>query len=171
MDFHNFWMKNVLFIFVQVTKSTLEVIRIDAELEDRSRLRNVLDRLDGNSMKLPRFTESARIRASEQKDSFPKRHDWDSFFRDARDMNEKKAGERPDTIHFSGLPIRWFCPRHQENEDHVKPSESIFKRIFEKFGEVNLVDIPICDPYRKDMKTHMTGMKTFAFEQDLYFEA
>lgn len=156
---------------VQVIKSTLEVIRFDAEIEDRGQLRSVLDRLDGNTMKLPNFTDSARIRAAEAKDTFPKRYDWDSFFRDARDMDEKKSGERPDTIHISSIPIRWFCPRHQENDDVVKPSESIFKRIFEKFGEVRHVDIPICDPYRKEMKSHMSGMKTFSFDQDLYFEA
>lgn len=154
----------------KVTKSTLETIRFDAEIEDRTQLKAVLLRLDGNTIKLSGYPESAKIRASEAKDNFPKRHDWDSYFRDARSMDEKKAGERPDTIHISNLPIRWFCPRHQENEDNVKPSESIFRRIFEKFGQVRAVDIPICDPFRKDMKSHMTGMKTFSFDQDLYFE-
>lgn len=153
-----------------MTKSTLEVIRFDAEIEERLKLRNVLNRIDGGTMKLSGYTELAKVRASEEKNSFPKRHDWDSFFRDARDMDEKKAGERPDTIHISNLPIRWFCPRHQENDENVKPSESIFKRIFEKFGDVRMVDIPICDPYRKDMKSHITGMKTFSFDQNLYFE-
>lgn len=155
---------------IQVTKSTLELTRLDAELDDRERMKPVLTRLDGNTIKLNGFSESARIRASEPKDNFPKRHDWDSYFRDARNMDEKKPGERPDTIHISNLPIRWFCPRHMENEEDVKPSESIFKRIFEKFGSVRVVDIPICDPYRKDMKSHMTGMKTFSFDQELYFE-
>lgn len=151
-------------------KSTLEVIRFDAELEERAHLKSVIARLEGSTIKLSGYSESARIRASEAKDNFPKRHDWDSYFRDARNMDEKKPGERPDTIHISNLPIRWFCPRHQENEENVKPSESIFKRIFEKFGSVRMVDIPICDPFRKDMKSHMTGMKTFSFDQDLYFE-
>lgn len=73
-------------------------------------------------------------------------------------------------VFLSNLPIRWFCARHLENEEIVKPSENIFKRIFEKFGDVRSVDIPICDPYRKDMKSHMTGMKTFSFDQELYFE-
>lgn len=148
----------------------MELIRFDAELDDRERLKPVLSRLDGNTIKLSGFTENAKIRATEPKDDFPKRHDWDSYFRDARNMDEKKPGERPDTIHISNLPIRWFCPRHMENEDSVKPSENIFKRIFEKFGSVRAVDIPICDPYRKHMKSHMTGMKTFSFDQELYFE-
>lgn len=146
------------------------MIRFDAELEERSRLKPVIARLDGNAIKLTGYSENGRIRASEAKDNFPKRHDWDSFFRDARNMDEKKSGERPDTIYFSNLPIRWFCPRHMENEDHVKPSESIFKRIFEKFGSVRAVDIPVCDQFRKDMKTHMSGMKMYSFDQDLYFE-
>lgn len=153
-----------------MNKSTLEVIRLDAELEERGKMKSVISRLDGSTIKLSGYSESAKVRAAEAKDNFPKRHDWDSYFRDARNMDEKKAGERPDTIHISNLPMRWFCPRHQENDEVVRPSESIFKRIFEKFGDVRTVDIPICDPYRKDMKSHMTGMKTFSFDQELYFE-
>lgn len=121
-------------------------------------------------MKLLNFVESVKIRASEVKDSSANRHDWDSFFRDARNMDEMKPGERPDTIHLSNLPIGWFCPRHMEGTSNQKPSESIFKRIFEKFGEVRCVDIPICDPYRTQMKSKMSGLSTFSFDQELYFE-
>lgn len=157
-------------LYFKVSKSTLEFIRFEAELEDFSKLKDVLLRLDGRTLKLTNFAEPVKIRAAQAKDDFPTRHEWDKYFRDSRDMDEMKWGERPDTIHVSNLPIRWFCPRHQENDDVVKPSESIFKRIFEKFGEVRMVDIPICDPYRKEMKPHMSGMKTFSFDQELYFE-
>lgn len=81
-----------------------------------------------------------------------------------------KSGERPDTVYISNLPIRWFCPRHHENDDVVKPSETLFKRIFEKFGEVKCVDIPICDPYRDQMKSGLTGLKKFSFDNETYFE-
>lgn len=154
----------------QVSKSTVGFIRFEGELEDRGKLRHVLGRLDGRPIRLAGFSESVKLRASEAKDDFPTRHDWDSFFRDARNMDEMKAGERPDTIHLSNLPIKWFCPRHQENDDSAKPSESIFKRIFEKFGDVRCVDIPICDPYRAQMKSHMSGMQKFSFDQEMYFE-
>lgn len=133
-------------------------------------MRNVLLRLDGRSLKLSSFSENVKVRASEAKDDYPSRHDWDAFYRDTRDMDEMKPGERPDTMHISNLPIRWFCPRHMENEDNAKPSENIFKRIFEKFGEVRTVDIPICDPYRSQMKSHMSGLKTFSFDDELCFE-
>uniref|UniRef100_A0A182TQ50 RRM domain-containing protein n=1 Tax=Anopheles melas TaxID=34690 RepID=A0A182TQ50_9DIPT len=158
------------FSLLKVSKSTVGFIRFEGELEDKGKLKAVLSRLDGRPLRLTGFDESVKVRASEAKDEFPTRHDWDSFFRDARNMDEMKAGERPDTIHFSNLPIKWFCPRHAENEDGAKPSESIFKRIFEKFGEVRAVDIPICDPYRPQMKAHMSGMKKFSFDQEMYFE-
>jgi len=154
----------------QVSKSTVNTIRLEAELDERKRLRAAIQRLDGISLRISGFSESFRVRCAESKDDFPTRHDWDSYFRDARNMDEMKAGERPDTIHISHLPMRWFCPRHSEHEENVKPSENIFKRIFEKFGRVRMVDIPICDPYRKSMQADINGMRTFSFEQDVLFE-
>ncbi|XP_073840166.1 A-kinase anchor protein 17A isoform X5 [Musca autumnalis] len=159
------------FLVLKVSKTTVDFIRFEAELDDRSRLRSCINRLDGISLKISGFHESFRVRVSEAKDEFPTRHDWDSFFRDAHKMDEMKAGERPDTIHLTHLPIKWFCPRHMENEENVKPSEGIFKRIFEKFGSVRCVDIPICDPYRKKMNADINGMKTFGFDQEVLFEA
>ena len=153
-----------------MSKTTLEYLRFDGELDDRNKLKNVAARLDGRKVKLTGFSDYAQVKAIESKCDFPTRHDWDSFFRDAKNMDEMKAGERPDTVYLSNLPIKWFCPRHQENDDKVKPSESLFKRIFEKFGEVRVIDIPICDPYRNQMKTGLTGLKNFSFDNDMYFE-
>lgn len=51
-------------------------------------------------IKLSGFSDLLKIRATEAKVQFPSRHDWDSFFRDAKHMNEMKPGERPDTVHF-----------------------------------------------------------------------
>lgn len=153
-----------------MSKTTIEYLRFDAELDDRNKMKNVVARLDGRKVKLTGFVEYSQVKATESKSDFPTRHDWDSFFRDAKHMDEMKAGERPDTVYLSNLPIKWFCPRHLENEPNVKPSESLFKRIFEKFGEVRLVDIPICDPYRDQMKSGLTGLKNFSFDNDMYFE-
>ena len=43
-------------------------------------------------------------------------------------------------------------------------------QVFEQFGEVRCVDIPILDPYRSQMKAHISGLKTFSFNQELAFE-
>lgn len=80
------------------------------------------------------------------------------------------AGERPDTIHMANLPIKWFVPYHLSGDDDVKPFEKIFYRVFEKFGKIRYVDIPICDPYRHKMKSHMTGLMVHSFDEKDLFE-
>ena len=57
------------------------------------------------------------VRAAEAKVNFPTRHDWDSWFRDAKNMNEMKPGERPDTVHFKDLPSRWFANKKDKDKD------------------------------------------------------
>lgn len=44
------------------------------------------------------------------------------------------------------------------------------KQVFEQFGEIRYVDIPMLDPYRSQMKAHISGLKTFSFGQELAFE-
>ena len=37
------------------------------------------------------------------------RADWDSFFRENKEMNEMKAGERPDTVKLENMPCKWWA--------------------------------------------------------------
>lgn len=77
-----------------------------------------------------------QVRAVENKVDFPTRHDWDSFFRDAKDMNETLPGERPDTIHLEGLPCRWFSQKDSQYPD--RPSEEVLIAVFQTFGKVGV---------------------------------
>ncbi|PSN37749.1 hypothetical protein C0J52_22720 [Blattella germanica] len=158
------------FIVLKVSKSTLEFIRFEAEIENKSKLASVIARLDTRTIKLSGFSELLKIRAAEAKIPFPTRHTWDSYFRDARNMNEMKPGERPDTIYLGNLPCKWFATKQDKTKANDIPSEYLFRKVFEVFGEVRCVDIPAADPYRNKMKTHVSGMKTFSFGQDLSFE-
>lgn len=158
------------FIVLKVSKSTLEFIRFEAEIENKSKLPSVIARLDTRTIKLSGFSELLKVRAAEAKIPFPTRHTWDSYFRDARNMNEMKPGERPDTIHICNLPSKWFATKQDKTKGNDIPSEYVFRKVFEVFGEVRYVDIPIADPYRNKMKAHVSGMKTFSFGQDLSFE-
>jgi arginine/serine-rich splicing factor 17 len=106
------------------------------------------------------YDSIVQVKAGEAKISFPLRHDWDSYFRDAKNMNEMKPGERPDTIHFKALPTRWFASYHSKSKD--KPCEQVLRRVFEGFGEIRCVDIPMLDPYRKEMS--MTAGKSLRAE-------
>ncbi|CAH0587896.1 unnamed protein product [Chrysodeixis includens] len=157
------------FSTLKVSKHSSEVIRFDAELESRDKLDRVLARLDERVVQLTDYPDALKVRVCESKSDFPSRHDWDSFFRDTTEMDEMKPGERPDTIHICNLPIRWFIHERDQHEDAL-PSESLFKKVFEKFGSVRQVDVPAADPFRLQMKTSIRGITTPVQDAALYFE-
>lgn len=157
-----------IFLMLRVSKSSMEFIRFEAEIETRGLIKVFLTRLDGKSMKLQGFPELLKVRAAEAKLNFPNRHDWDSFFRDAKNMNESNPGERPDTIHMENLPCKWFALDSEPD----KPSELILQTAFASFiGEVRRVDIPMLDPYRHEDQIAGGNFKTFTFSNSLTFDA
>jgi arginine/serine-rich splicing factor 17 len=76
-------------------------------------------------------------------------------------------------VHFKDLPCRWFADSKQGEKD--KPSEVVLRRVFETYGEVRCVDIPMLDPYRKEMTMSapaFSSVNSFStFSQNLVFEA
>ncbi|XP_040005310.1 A-kinase anchor protein 17A [Xiphias gladius] len=155
------------FSALRISKSTMDFIRFEGEVENKTVVKSLLGRLDGKSIKLSGFTDVLKVRAVENKVDFPTRHDWDSFFRDAKDMNETLPGERPDTIHLEGLPCRWFSQKDSQYPD--RPSEEVLIAVFQTFGKVRNVDIPMLDPYREEMLDK--NFNTFSFGGHLNFEA
>ena len=91
-----------------MAKSSLEFIRFEAEIENYGSMEQVLAKLDMKTVKLSGFQELLKVRAAESKPPFPTRHEWDSYFRENKAMNEMKPGERPDTIHIQNLPTKWY---------------------------------------------------------------
>ncbi|XP_006269118.1 A-kinase anchor protein 17A isoform X1 [Alligator mississippiensis] len=154
------------FSTLRIAKSTMDFIRFEGEVENKSLVKSFLACLDGKTIKLSGFSDILKVRAAEYKVDFPTRHDWDSFFRDAKDMNETLPGERPDTIHLEGLPCKWFAAKDSGSE---KPSEDVLVNVFEKFGDIRNVDIPMLDPYREEMTGR--NFHTFSFGGHLNFEA
>lgn len=153
------------FASLKVAKSTLEFIRLEGDLRDRCRLQRILARLDSQRLNLAGFSNVLKVRAVETKDDFPTRHSWDSYFRDAKHMNELKPGERPDTIHISGLPVKWFT-----EEGGNLPSESLISKIFKKWGTLRRIDVPAADPYRSRMRLD-TKIHKFSYEDGIFFDA
>uniref|UniRef100_A0A9J8D921 A kinase (PRKA) anchor protein 17A n=1 Tax=Cyprinus carpio carpio TaxID=630221 RepID=A0A9J8D921_CYPCA len=153
------------FSSLRISKSSMDYLRFEGEVENRSAVKRSLAKLEGKSIKLSGFTDVLKIRAVEHKTDFPTRHDWDSFFRDAKDMNETVPGERPDTIHLEGLPCKWFSMKDGAPD---RPSEEVLRTVFQRFGKIRNVDIPMLDPYREEM----TGknFNTFSFGGHLNFE-
>jgi len=153
----------------KVVESTLQFVRIEAQLESRHQISAVLQRLDRGFFKLNGFQEPIKMRAQESKIRYPSRHDWDAFFQESENMDEMKPGERPDTVHISMLPCQWFSTSPLNGNHKVKPSETIVREVFKVFGPLRAVDIPMLDPYRSSMIS--SASKTFAFEQDGLFDA
>ncbi|XP_044761768.1 A-kinase anchor protein 17A isoform X2 [Coccinella septempunctata] len=158
------------FSSLKVSKSTLEFVRFEAEVASKKKVDAAVLKLNNKTIKLKNFSELMRVKACIAKSDFPNRQVWDGFFNEAKDMNESKPGERPDTVHISNLPSKWFVPYHLLDEDDLLPSEKLFYKIFEKFGPIRYVDIPICDPYRNKMKDHISGIKTCSWENRTMFE-
>ncbi|KAM3935020.1 A-kinase anchor protein 17A [Leptodactylus fuscus] len=157
---------NHQFSTLRISKSTMDFIRFEGEVENKNLVKAFIAALDGKSIKLSGFSDILKVRAAEYKIDFPTRHDWDSFFRDAEDMNENLPGERPDTIHLEGLPCKWFSSKDSISE---KPSEEVLIKVFSVFGEIRNVDIPVLDPYREEMTGR--NFHTFSFGGHLNFEA
>lgn len=155
------------FTTLKISKTTLEFIRFEGEVENKSALKTIVSRLEGSTVKLSGFPDNLRIRAAEAKVPFPTRHDWDSYFRDARDMDEMKPGERPDTIYVQGLPCKWFADKRRDPD---RPSELLVRQAFSSLGEVRCLDIPLLDPYQKDAEAAVGKISTFSFSQDLTFD-
>lgn len=80
-------------------------------------------------IKLSGFPQALRVRAGEAPIECPRKHDWDAFFRDARDMNELIPGERPDTVIISNLPVRWFAD--PEGSSKLWPCPNVIKTVFQ----------------------------------------
>lgn len=72
-----------------------------------------------------------RVRAGDAPIDCPRKHDWEAFFRDAKDMNELVPGERPDTVVISRLPVRWFARTSSTTKFQPDPEvvEEVFKVI------------------------------------------
>lgn len=141
--------KPLSFPVFKVAKSSLEFIRFEAEIENYGSMTTAMTKLDMKTIKLSGFTEVLKVRAAEAKPPFPSRHDWDDFFRNNKDMNEMKPGERPDTIHVQAVPTKWFLDAQDRSGAYKdRPSEYVVKKVFGTFGEIRCVDIPMLDPYR-----------------------
>ena len=156
-DFHN----------EKVIKSTMEFIRLEGEIQSKDNLENLIKSLNQQSILLSEFSDPLKLRASEGKIVFPTRNDWDSFFRDAKNMNQLKPGERPDTVIIRNLPSRWFAG----SRDVDKPSDFILKKAFEGFGDIRYVDIPSLDKHRLAMSEDISGIPKNFVEQEGVFDA
>ncbi|XP_022662879.1 A-kinase anchor protein 17A-like isoform X2 [Varroa jacobsoni] len=161
----------ITLVSLRVSKTTMDIVRFEAELSNRQDLKLLIERMD-TAIKLQGWPESARVRCGEAKLVFPSRHDWEAFFRDAKGLDEMRPGERPDTLHIKGLPIKWFAERETSSgSSDIHPSLTVLHRVFRAIADVRCVDIPILD--HRDREKLKSGEDSFGKigSCDLVFDA
>jgi arginine/serine-rich splicing factor 17 len=138
------------FVYLRVLKATPEFIRCEAEIENKSAFKNLLSKIDDMIIKMGNsYSDLLKVRAAEAKLVYPCRYEWESFYKEEGGgadvpIEQKSAGERPDTVHVCELPCKWFAEKKLQyaiDVNSIRPSEAVLREVFSIFGEVRLVDI------------------------------
>ncbi|GAB5584848.1 A-kinase anchor protein 17A [Prionailurus iriomotensis] len=133
------------FTTVRLSKSTKDFIRFEGEAETRSLVQILKAKLHGKIIKLNGLKTDLKVVATDAQG------EWERFPREKEASSSDGAEEQdqdksPDSIYFEGLPCKWFAPKGSSGE---KPCEEILRVVFESFGKIKNVDIPMLDPYRE----------------------
>ncbi|KAL1766617.1 A-kinase anchor protein 17B [Sigmodon hispidus] len=148
------------FTTVRLSKSTKDFIRFEGEAETRSLVQILKAKLHGKLIKLNGLKTDLKVVATDAQgewEHFPKEKEA-SVTTGAEEQDHVKS---PDSIYFEGLPCKWFAPKGSSGE---KPCEEILRVVFESFGKIKNVDIPMLDPYREVMTGGSFGGFNFGLQ-------
>ncbi|XP_008508987.1 A-kinase anchor protein 17B-like [Equus przewalskii] len=148
------------FTTVRLSKSTKDFILFEGEAETRSLVQILKAKLHGKIIKLNGLKTDLKVVATDAQgewEHFPKEKEAPSSD-GAEDQDHDKS---PDSIYFEGLPCKWFAPKGSSGE---KPCEEILRVVFESFGKIKNVDIPMLDPYREVMTGGSFGGFSFGLQ-------
>ncbi|XP_006893881.1 PREDICTED: A-kinase anchor protein 17B-like [Elephantulus edwardii] len=148
------------FTTVRLSKSTKDFIRFEGEAETRSLVQILKAKLHGKIIKLNGLKTDLRVVATDAQG------EWDHFPKAIETplsdgAEEQDLEKSPDSIYFEGLPCKWFAPKGSTGE---KPCEEILRVVFESFGKIKNVDIPMLDPYREVMTGGSFGSFSFGLQ-------
>ena len=122
---------------LRVVNSSRETILFEGEFISVRILKKVILLLNKKNIKLKGFSDPLRVFASQSNTACPVKEDWEKYFREkgVETFNDGRPGERPDTVHIRGLPIKWFVSPTSEG----RPCPTILTQSFQRFGEVKQV--------------------------------
>ncbi|XP_077609204.1 A-kinase anchor protein 17B-like [Crocuta crocuta] len=148
------------FTTVRLSKSTKDFIRFEGEAETRSLVQILKAKLHGKIIKLNGLKTDLKVVATDAQG------EWERFPRGKEaslsdGAEEQDQDKSPDSIYFEGLPCKWFAPKGSSGE---KPCEEILRVVFESFGKIKNVDIPMLDPYREVMTGGSFGGFSFGLQ-------
>ncbi|XP_059766446.1 A-kinase anchor protein 17B-like [Balaenoptera ricei] len=148
------------FTTVRLSKSTRDFIRFEGEAETLSLVQILKAKLHGKIIKLSGLKTDLRVVATDAQG------EWEHFPKEkgvplGDGSEEQDHDKSPDSIYFEGLPCKWFAPKGSNGE---KPCEEILRVVFESFGKIKNVDIPMLDPYREVMTGGSFGGFSFGLQ-------
>lgn len=160
---------------LRVLTSSREAIRFEGEFGSVKILKKVVLLLNKKTIKLKGFSDPLRVLASPAETAFPSKGEWERYFQDRgiEMFDEGKPGERPDTIHIRGLPIKWFLSPSSGS----RPCPTVLSQTFQKFGRVRQVsfyDPSSSTTTSSSMKNGAASFSSFgpgAGAEFLHFEA
>ncbi|KAH6936560.1 hypothetical protein HPB50_019121 [Hyalomma asiaticum] len=144
------------FTTLKISKTTLEFIRFEGEVENRSALKAVIARLDSSTI-MECFSHALllRLKVCATVIFADTLHTYISTY-----PEEHKES-------LQGLPCKWFADKRRDAD---RPSEQLVCQAFGGPGPVRRLDIPLLDPYQKDAETSVGRISTFSFSQELTFD-
>ena len=148
---------------LRVVNYSRERIQFEGEFETLRAMRKVVLLLNHKSMKLSGFSELLKIKAKKLEPPFPTKKEWEDHFidRGVETFDDGQPGERPDTLHISDLPVRWFSSSTSEG----RPCPRVLTVAFQKFGKVRQVGI-----YETSSRD-CSDFASFGPSKQLYFDA
>lgn len=151
------------FISLRVVNYSRERIQFEGEFDSLRAIRKVVLLLNHKSMKLSGFSELLKIKAKRTEPPFPTKKDWEDYFvdRGAESYEDCLPGERPDTLHISDLPVKWFTSSTSEG----RPCPRVLTLAFQKFGKVRQVGT-----YETSLRDN-NDFSSFGPSKQLYFDA
>lgn len=159
-----------IFGSLRVISYSREVIHFEGEFDSLRRMRKVILMIDKKSIKLSGFTELLKIKARRKEMPHPSKREWEEYFADRGmdSFDDEKPGERPDTMHIKGLPVKWFISRTSEG----KPCPRILTQAFQKFGRVREVGVyePSSSDNSKNFSSFGPGTRALHFEGFIQYE-
>jgi splicing factor, arginine/serine-rich 17 len=133
------------YVTLRIIKHTIDFIRFEGEIENKSSLKMLIAKLDNATIKIPHaYMDVLKVRCAESKIIYPTRHEWESCYQVTQNVNEMKPGERPDTLFLQDVPVKWFLDKKL---DAYKPNERIIKEVFGIFGDVRSIEILHMEKY------------------------
>ena len=107
---------------LRVSLSARELIRFEGEFETVRALRKVSLLLNGKSIKISGFPDPLRLRAYQSDYNYPTQVHLEGYFSDrgVTSFDDGKPGEKADTVHIKGLPVRWFSSKSSNRKPCTK---------------------------------------------------